>query len=134
MFISEILRSRRTSIRRAAEISDWVFRHLDEITSEERALKTLSDIEKDFEEVMVLTQALHFGRDVKDVEVYEKEIKNYAAELFAKDMAKSAAFLREAARPETDMRQLCIKYPDFCFYVRKIPEKSGILGDFVLSA
>ncbi len=117
LFLAEIIRSRRTSIRRAAEISRHVLKAVSEIHSEEQALSMLSNVERDFEEVLILKQALHFGNEVSSVNYYEPEIKQYAAELFEHDMTESAAFLQDAAQDTASVQELCIKYPGFCQFL-----------------
>src|SRR5438105_4090415 len=86
LFLSEEIRSHRTSLSRAAEISERVIPKLKSINSESQALSILKDIEKDFEEVSVLKQALHFGTKASDIKVYEAEIKEYASRTFVKDL------------------------------------------------
>ncbi len=121
------MRTRRTSLPRAAEISQRVISRLGELNSESRALALLTEIEKDFEEVSALKQALHFGHEVSDIKVYEAEIKEYAAKIFAQDMAASNAFLQDAARPGATIQELCIKYPRFCQFLLATSEKASLL-------
>ncbi len=113
-FLAEILRSRRTSLKRAAEIAHKVISVLPQVDSETGILSMLTDVEKEFEEIAVLKQALHFGYEESDVRVYEKEIKDYASKIFVKDMVLSARFLQDAATPEMTIQKLCLKYPEFC--------------------
>lgn len=113
---------------RAAEISDRVIQLLPEMKSEADALSLLTEVEKDFEEMVVLKQALHFGYEETDVQLYEHDVKEYAAMVFAKDMALSVAFLHDAARPGMDIRSLCVKYPDFCQYLINDPNNSAFAG------
>ncbi|MCL5774591.1 MAG: hypothetical protein M1333_00085 [Patescibacteria group bacterium] len=121
MFLAEVVRSRRTSLARAAEISDRVIQLLPDMKTEAEALSLLTEVEKEFEEMVVLKQALHFGYKENDVQVYEHDIKDYAAEIFSKDMSLSVAFLHDAARPGMDIQKLCLKYPDFCDYLMRDP-------------
>lgn len=129
-FLAEILRSRQTNLRRAAEICSYVVKFLPRMKSESEALLLLSDIEKDFEEVLVLKQALHFGYKDLDVKLYEYEIKEYAAKTFTKDMVGSVNFLKDAALPEMDIQKLCLKYPDFCEYLLSSPQKQTLISHF----
>lgn len=128
IFLSEIIRSRRTSIKRAAEIASRVVSSVNKLNSEKEVLDFLTDIEKDFSEVTSLRQVLHFGRTEIDLKVYEGEIKEYAAEVLRADMVSSAKFLKDASDPKNDIRQLCLRYPDFCNFLSKNPEKSYIFN------
>ncbi len=128
LFLAEIIRSRRTSLRRAAEISNWVIRNLPKMTSETAILGLLTDIERDFEEVAALKQALHFGYKELDIKVFEHEIRQYASDIFAKDMVLSAAFLQDASKSDMDIQRLCLKYPDFCNYLINSTEKAQLLS------
>ena len=127
LFLAEAVRSRRTSLSRAAEISNRVLARLPQMKSESQVLSELTEIEKDFGEVAALKQALHFGYQASDIKVYEAEIRDYASKIFASDMKRSANFLQDASRPDMSIQQLCLKYPDFCEYLNHSSEKSGLL-------
>ncbi|HVY68190.1 MAG TPA: hypothetical protein VHA30_04835, partial [Patescibacteria group bacterium] len=96
VFLSEVIRSRQTSIKRAAEISGRVVDNIAGIQSEEQALVFVTQLETDFEEVQTLKQALHFGYSASDISVYESEIKEFSAQLFRQDMVQSSQFLQDA--------------------------------------
>lgn len=129
MFLAEIIRSRRTSLARAAEISQRVVRMLPAVRSESQTLSMLTDIEKEFEEIAALKQALHFGYSASDVKVYEKEIKEFASDVFLKDMAFSVSFLKDAAKTGISIQQLCLKYPQFCNFLFDNSDKSSLLTE-----
>lgn len=126
-FLSEIVRSRRTSIRRAAEISQSVINNMDVFTSEELVLTWVTRLEKDFEEIGDYKKALHFNFDSSSISVYEDEVKQFAAWLFENDMARSAQFLKDASDRQVNIQQLCIKHPDFCDYLLQHTDKGVIL-------
>jgi hypothetical protein len=129
LFLAEAVRSRRTSLPRAAEISHRVVSSMGKLNSEGQALELLTDIEKDFEEVASLKQALHFGYHSSDVKVYETEIRDYASKIFSRDINLSNAFLQDAASPGATIQQLCLKYPNFCEYLSSFPDKAGLLSE-----
>jgi hypothetical protein len=129
LFLAEAIRSRRTSLPRAAEISHRVVSSLGKLKSESQTLELLTNIEKDFEEVASLKQALHFGYHNSDVKVYETEIRDYASRIFAADINLSNAFLQDAARPGMTIQQLCLKYPDFCKFLTSCPAVAGVLPE-----
>ena len=126
--MSEIIRSRRTTITRAAEISSLVLNKMDEIQSEKELLVLLNNLEKEFEEVLALKEALHFGHSSSDVKIYDKEIRQYAADHFIHDAAGSAAFLQVAGSPGLSIQELCLKYPEFCHYLLYNSDKSNMLN------
>jgi len=130
LFLAEAIRSRRTSLARAAEISHRVISKLNFLNSESQALFLLTEIEKDFQEVSVLKQALHFGYHPSDVKVYESEIREFASKLLLRDINLSNAFLQDAARPGATIQEVCLKYPDFCDYLLHSSEKGAMLGEF----
>jgi hydroxymethylpyrimidine pyrophosphatase-like HAD family hydrolase len=127
MFFSENLRSRRTSIGRAAEIARRVLELLPKFDSEGQVLSGLWEIEKDFVEIGELRHALHFGYNPSEIIVYEKEVKEYAADVFKNNMAKSVAFLQDAAKPTMSIQELCIRYPQFCEFLVNKTEKGEII-------
>jgi hypothetical protein len=127
LFLAEAIRSRRMSLARAAEISHRVVSHMDMLNSEDQALELLTNIEKDFEEVASLKQALHFGYRPSDVKIYETEIRDYASKIFAWDITLSNAFLQDAAKPGASIQELCLKYPEFCQYLCSFPDKAALL-------
>jgi len=127
LFLAEALRSRRMSLGRAAEISRRVVSGIGTLNSEGQALELLTNIEREFEEVTSLKQALHFGYRLSDVKIYETEIRDYASKIFARDMNLSNAFLQDAARPDASIQQLCLKYPEFCQYLCSFSDKAELL-------
>jgi hypothetical protein len=117
LFLAENIRSRKISLKRAAEISETVVLNLARLGSEEEVLQFLAEVERDFEEVITLKQVLHFGYAQTDIAMYEDEIKEYAARIFPEDMVLSAGFLQDAIKPEMTIQKLSLKYPDFCRFV-----------------
>ena len=128
LFLAEAIRSRRTSLPRAAEISHRVVQRLPKMNNENDALLMLTDIEKDFEEVTALKQAMRFGYQPSEIKVYESEIKEYASKVFEKDIQASTAFLQDAAEPGMTIQQLCLKYPQFCNFLYSKPDKARALA------
>jgi hypothetical protein len=127
LFLAEAIRSRRTSLSRAAEISHRVVSKMDKLNSEDQALELLTNIEKDFEEISTLKQALHFGYQPSDVKVYEAEVKDYASKIFEQDLNFSNTFLQDAAKPGATIQELCLKYPKFCEFLTASPEAANLL-------
>jgi hypothetical protein len=117
LFLAEAIRTKRTSLSRAAEISSHVIAKMKNLKSEEEALLVLTNLEKDFEEVSSIKQALHFGGETSDIKIYEAQIKDYASKIIAKDIGSSNSFLQDAAGPEMTIQKLCVKYPDFCRFL-----------------
>jgi len=128
LFLAEVIRSRRTSLRRAAEISRHVVLEIKGINGEEDALRMLTNIEKDFEEVATLKQALHFGYGKSSIKVFEGEIKEYASRVFVTDMVMSSEFLQDAAKSGMTIQELCLKYPEFCNFVYTASDKAGLIA------
>lgn len=128
LFLAEAVRSRRTSLARAAEISQRVLEQLPSIDSESKILSMLTDIEKDFGEITTLKQALHFGYKTSDMKVFEPEIREYASRVFSEDMESSARFLQDASSRGMTIEALCLKYPDFCEYLGRNSEKADLVG------
>jgi hypothetical protein len=127
LFLSEVIRSRRTTVMRAAEISRRVVDRLQNLTTEEQALKLVTDLEREFEEVSSLKMALHFNYQASDVKVYEKEIKEFAAQFFALDMAFSVSFLNDASEAKS-VQELCLRYPNFCSFLLSDPQKAALVN------
>jgi hypothetical protein len=123
LFLSEIIRSRRVSLRRGAEIAQSVVDRLSFIHSEEEALMMITDIEKEFEEVVILKQALQFGFEKNDTKVFENEIKDFASKIFLSDMAESAEFLHYASKEKITIQELCLRYPAFCVFLNSCANK-----------
>lgn len=96
---------------------------------EDQTLFALTEIEKEFDEVRSLKQALNFGYQTSEIKIYEKEIKDYASEIFVKDMSLSSAFLQDAAREKMTIQELCVKYPNFCDYLFTCTEKGQLLPE-----
>lgn len=129
LFLAEIIRSRKTSLGRAAEISRQVLRMLPQMNSEGETLSALTEIEKEFDEVRSLKQALNFGYKASDIKVYEKEIKEFASRVLTYDINLSSVFLQDAARRDTTIQELCVKYPEFCNYLFANSEKGELLPE-----
>lgn len=133
LFLAEAIRSRRMSISRAAEISQRVVSNLPRVSSENEVLNMLTDISRDFDEVVVLKQALHFGHHPSDVKIFESEIKYYASEILENDIDASNAFLQYAAQPGMTIQQLFLKYPTFCQFLMSHPDKAEVLQSLRVS-
>jgi hypothetical protein len=127
LFLAEAIRSKRTSLYRAAEISERVLNILPKIKSETDALSMLTEIESDFQEVTALKQALHFGYKASDIKIYEDEIKIFASKIFEKDITMSNTFLQDATKPGTNIQELCLKYPNFCNFLLNFSSKAPML-------
>jgi hypothetical protein len=127
LFLSEILRSRKTSLKRIAEIASLVVEKMKNQNSETEVLKIITDIQKDFEEVSILKQTLHFGYGKLEAAAFEREIKEYASLVFSYNLAESAEFLQEASKGNANIQELCLKYPKFCSYLVKNSEKGDII-------
>jgi|GEM_PF-1292779 len=130
LFLAELLRSRRASLSRAAEVASHVVQKLSTLRSEDDALTLLGTLEHEFAEVIALKQALHFGYREEDIRVYEREIREYAATIFGTDMVLSSSFLKDAAEPAASIQTLCLKYPDFCQYLIASSEKGRMVEGF----
>jgi hypothetical protein len=91
LFLSEVLRSRHTSVSRAADISRQVVSHMDKLSGESDVLEVISDLERDFGEVAGLKAALHFEYRDGDVRAYEHEVKEYAAVLSPRSPPRQTA-------------------------------------------
>ena len=116
-FLAEIVRSRRASISRAAEISEEVVKNLSQFSSEAAALNWVQEISREFEELGDLKQALKFNYHPSDIGVYQDEVKDFASRLLERDMRRSSEFLNDASAKQNTIQQLCIKYPDFCNFL-----------------
>jgi hypothetical protein len=127
LFLSEIIRSRKITIPRAAEISSQVLKAMEQLRDDEtEMLRLLDQLEKDFQEVAALKQTLRVGKGDLDVRVYDEEIREYSAELFKTNMVASAAFLRDAARSDS-IDKVCAVYPDFCNFLIEKTDKAEIV-------
>lgn len=129
LFLSEIIRSRKTSLRRAAEIAGRVVKSLPILSDEKLILNFLTEVEKDFEEVGSLKQVLHFGYKEYDIRVFEHEIKQYAAQVFEQNMITSVNFLNDASSPNINIQELCLKYPDFCSFLLNFEGKRELIEE-----
>ncbi len=127
-FLAEVLRSRHTTVTRAAEISRRVVAELEGLQGEPAALAFVSELERQFEEVTSLKQALHFGYGPADVRVYERELKDFAADLASRDPAGAARFLEDAASRGATVQDICLRYPDFCTFLLTSSDKADVLA------
>ncbi len=130
LFLSEIIRSRNTTVTRAAEISSQVMRAMEKLRDDEVAmLNLLGQLERDFQEVIALKQTLHFGHEDNQIQAFDKEIREYASELFKVSMVISAGFLRDAAESPS-IEHLCKHHPDFTDFLLTKTDKAAIARQF----
>ncbi len=130
LFLAEIIRSRNTTVTRAAEISSQVMRAMEKLRDDEVAmLHLLGELEKDFQQVVALKQTLRFGHEDNQIREFDKEIREYASELFKISMVISAGFLRDAAE-STSIEKLCKQHPDFTDFLLTKTDKAPIARQF----
>jgi hypothetical protein len=120
LFLAELLRTRRISLDRAAEISQRVVENLNLIDTENHFLEFVKHLAKDFQELFPLEDRINLRIRTKSRSELEKQVEAYATHIMSKDLDQSLAILQEAAKEDLKLIEFYAKFPDFKLYIESI--------------
>lgn len=117
LFLAEMLRTRRVSLRRGADIAAAIVVKLDQIQSEAEFLQLVKQLEYEFQELQHLEQDLTFYHKVSQREKLEKLVREFAIQNLPDDPHRAVALMEEALLPGVELSELTKNFPDFGEFV-----------------
>jgi len=117
-FLAELLRTRKISLNRAAEIAQKVTENINLIDSEERFLSFIKEISSDFEELFQLQERISFTIKYDARRDFEQKVREFAISTLATDATLACQVLQEAVNENCEINQLCVKFPQFSEFIK----------------
>lgn len=116
LFLAEGLRTRRVSLKNAADIAGKVLVHLNLLDTEADFLKLVKELAKDFDELLLLERKLVNQQVRSEKKKLEAQVKEFAIKKLTTDPSAALAILEDAAEGDVTAESLAVKYPEFKTY------------------
>ncbi|HEX9503167.1 MAG TPA: hypothetical protein VF974_02490 [Patescibacteria group bacterium] len=113
LFLAELLRSRKISLERAAEIAQKVVENINLIDSEHNFLQFVKELTLDFDELFPFEERVHMHVHVGERRDLERKVRGYAVHIMPSDLNQALAILQEALKDEVQLPDLYVKFPQF---------------------
>ena len=118
LFLAEELRVRKISLPRAAEIAQKVVENINLIDSEARFLGFIKEISSDFEELFQLQERIDMHMKYNARREFEEQVREFAILTLSNDAALASQVLQEAVNENSEINQLCAKFPQFASFIK----------------
>lgn len=118
-FLSELIRTRKTSLRRAADIASRVVIHLNLIDTEQDFLRLIKELTADFEELNKLQERIYISIKVDERKDLEKKVREFAVTTILSDVSLASQILQAASLEDVRINDLFEKFPQFYEWSRK---------------
>ncbi len=113
LFLAELLRTRKMTLNRAAEIAQKVVENINLIDSEEQFLKFVKILTSDFEELFLLHQKISFEESANKRRELEENVRQFVIKNISIDPALASSILQVAVSPESRLEDITAKFPQF---------------------
>jgi hypothetical protein len=111
MFLAEMLRTRKVSLARSAEIAQKVVDNINLIDTEEDFLRLIKELTSDFEELFKLQKIVLLDVERSQRRDMEETVREYVINIMGTDARQALDVLVEAVKAESQLPQLCAKFP-----------------------
>ncbi|MBI4050036.1 MAG: hypothetical protein HY398_01145 [Candidatus Doudnabacteria bacterium] len=119
LFLAEMLRTRRATLKRCAEIAASVVDKLDMIRTEVEFLSAVRQMESDFQELTHLESDLTFRYQVAERQKMEELVREFAIANLPGDPERAVVIMEESLKAGSTLEGLQKKFPDFNEFVAK---------------
>jgi hypothetical protein len=111
LFLAELLRTRKTSLNRAADISQKVVENINLIDTEVDFLRFVQMLTSEFDEMVPMKEVvqLHIRKNHR-VDL-EQKVKSFVIHIMQEDPNHALEVLQEASKDDAKLPDLCLKYP-----------------------
>lgn len=113
LFLAELLRTRKISLQRAAEIAQKVVDHVNLLDTEADFLKLIKELTYDFEELFKLEQRVMMHMETSKRLELENRVREFVIGVMGYDPNLALSVLQAAISEQTDMTNMCAKFPQF---------------------
>ncbi|OGE87678.1 MAG: hypothetical protein A3J07_03110 [Candidatus Doudnabacteria bacterium RIFCSPLOWO2_02_FULL_49_13] len=121
LFLAELLRTRKISLKRAAEIAERVIQNINLIDSEAQFLGLIKELTSDFQELFNLNGRISFRIDVNKRLLMENQVREFVVSFLARDVKLALAVLEEAVKENAGVDNLYLKFPQFEEFIQTKP-------------
>ncbi|MBI3952503.1 MAG: hypothetical protein HY336_00940 [Candidatus Doudnabacteria bacterium] len=118
-FLAEQLRVHKISLRRACEIGQKVLDNINLVESEEDFLRLVSELSKDFEELLGLEKRTFFYVEETKRSSMEQAVRDFVILNLVNDMPQAVGLLSEAVKESADTSRLCQLFPKFSQFLKE---------------
>lgn len=116
-FLAELLRTRKISLKRAAEIGQKLIDHINLIDTEQDFLKLVKELSADFEELNTLEDRVQMSIVISERKSLEHKVLDFVAFILPQDAQSAQAILQEAVKEDARLEDLCGKFPQFSQFI-----------------
>lgn len=113
LFLAELLRTRKITLTRAAEICQKVTDNLNLVDSEEHFLSLVKQLSSDFEELFHLQALVNMHAAVSQRLDLEEKVRAFVISTLVQDSHLAMEILQEAVKVDIRLPDLCHKFPQF---------------------
>lgn len=112
-FLAELLRTRKITLTRSAEIAQKVVDHINLIDSEADFLRLIKEMTSDFEELFQLTERIQTTIKVDTRKDLEAGVREFVIRMLPQDTKLALEVLLAAIQENTKVDDLCARFPQF---------------------
>lgn len=113
LFLAELLRTRKITLQRAAEIAEKVVQNINLIDSEAQFLTLIKDLTAEFTELFYLGERIHMHLGMSQRLLMESQVREFVINFLTRDIALAFNVLQEAVKDSVQTNDLCVKFPPF---------------------
>ncbi len=118
LFLAELLRTRRITLMRAAEIAEQVTQNITLIDSEAQFLALIKDLTSQFQELLHLGERVHLHMDMTKRLLMESQVREFVITFLTRDTGLALNVLQEAVKDSIQTNDLCVKFPQFQQFIQ----------------
>jgi hypothetical protein len=113
-FLAEQLRTKKITLKRAAEIAEKMLANINLLDTERDFLRLTKELSKDFEELVHLEEQANFRVIEDDRQTNEGLVREFVICTLAEDLKTATAILQDAVSAQGEnIETLKAKYPTF---------------------
>ena len=120
-FLAELLRTRRISLERAADISQKMIDNINLLDSEHDFLQLTKTLAQDFEELIYLKERISLDIGVLKRKDLEDKVRQFVVNVLPNDTTLALNILEEAIKSDIELSELGKKFPEFGQFLTKTP-------------
>jgi len=113
LFLAEMLRTRKITLKRSSEISQKFLHNINLLDTEEQFLRLIKDMTPEFEELITLEQRVFLHMQIGERENLEAAVVEFVVHTLPVDLATATGVLQEAVNENCQLKDLMSKFPSF---------------------
>jgi hypothetical protein len=119
LFLAELLRTRKISLERAAEIAQKVLHNINLIDSEAQFLKFIKELTSDFQELFQLHERVFLHIKFDERKHMEQKVREFVVRAVVTDLKLASMVLQEAIQEDPSLDKICLKFPEFKAFIER---------------